>query len=356
MDRVRDISVQLGRGAHHHKAQEVPKKQARESKPDGMNANIASEQDVIMAYRLILGREPESSAAVQNVVGKEIPFTEMRDAFLRSVEFRQNVIGRIGGMLKPLDWDANPVETEVDDDTLALLYAHVEQVWSNLGSAEPHYSVLTNQKFKSGQFEQHAAEFVSSGTNSLRVFQKTLERNSINVSQFRDCFELGCGVGRVTVKLAETFPKVIAADVSAPHLELARSALSSSAPDVVEFRKLESIGSLDLLPKFDVFYSVIVLQHNPPPVIGILLKKILSKLREGGIGYFQVPAYALGYRFDSKIYLREFLGNTRMEMHVYPQRELLELIREQGCRLVEMREDNLVGSRNMISNSILVMK
>lgn len=355
MDRVRDISVQLGRGGHHHKAQEVPKKQARASNPDGMNANIASEQDVIMAYRLILGREPENSAAVQNVVGKEITFTEMRDTFIRSVEFRQNVIERIGGMLKPLDWDANPVETEVDADTLALLYAHVEQVWSNLGSAEPHYSVLTNQKFKSGRFKQHAAEFFSSGSNSLRVFQKTLERNSITVSQFQDCFELGCGVGRVTVKLAEIFPKVIAADVSAPHLELARSALSS-APDVVEFRKLQSIGSLDLLPNFDVFYSVIVLQHNPPPVIGILLKKILSKLREGGIGYFQVPTCALGYRFDSKIYLREVISNTRMEMHVYPQRELLELIRDQGCRLVEMREDNLVGSRNMISNSILVMK
>jgi hypothetical protein len=51
---------------------------------------------VIMAYRLILGREPENSAAVQNVVGKEIPFTEMRDTFIRSVEFRQNVIGRRG--------------------------------------------------------------------------------------------------------------------------------------------------------------------------------------------------------------------------------------------------------------------
>src|SRR5437762_4209778 len=172
MDRVRDISVELGRGAQHHKAQEVPKKQARQSSTDGTNAHIASEQDVIMAYSLILGREPENSAAVQNVLRKVIPFTEMRDNFIKSVEFRQNVIGRIGGMLQPLDWDANPVETEVDDDTLALFYAHVEQVWSNLGVAEPHYSVLTDQRFKSGRFKQHAAEFVGSGSNSLRVFKK----------------------------------------------------------------------------------------------------------------------------------------------------------------------------------------
>jgi len=322
----------------------------------GTNANIASEHDVIMAYRLILGREPENLAAVQNIVGKEISFTEMRDTFIRSAEFRHNVIASIGGMLKPLDWDANRIETEVDNDTLELLYTHVEQVWSNLGAAEPHFSVLTNQKFKPGKFKQHAAEFYASGSGSLRVFQKTLQRNLINITQFRDCFELGCGVGRVTLKLAEIFPKVIAADVSAPYLELARKALTSSAQDVVEFRKLESIKSLDLLPNFDVFYSVIVLQHNPPPVIGVVLKKIFSKLRDGGIAYFQVPTYALGYRFDCKTYLQEFMVKNRMEMHVFPQHELFELIREQGCRVVEVREDNFVGSRNMISNSILVIK
>jgi SAM-dependent methyltransferase len=317
---------------------------------------IVSEQDVIMAYRLILGREPEASATVQNIIAKQLSFNEMRDTFIKSSEFRHNVIGSIGGMLKPLDMDVNRIETEVDNDTLALLYAHVEHVWSNLGVAEPHYSVLTNEKFKAGEFSQHSTEFYASGSVNLRVFQKTLRRNSIDITQFQDCFELGCGVGRVTLKLAEIFPKVIAADVSAPHLELARSAMSSLAQDVVEFRKLESIESLNLLPNFDVFYSVIVLQHNPPPVIGVLLKKILSKLRDGGIAYFQVPTYALGYRFDCSTYLKNFMSNTKMEMHVFPQRELFELIREQGCRIAEVREDNYVGTRNMISNSILVLK
>jgi SAM-dependent methyltransferase len=309
-----------------------------------------------MAYRLILGREPESSATVQNIVGKKISFTELRDNFIRSKEFRQNVMGTIGGMLKPLDWDANSIETEVDSDTLELLYAHVERVWSTLGATEPHYSVLTDQRFKSGQFTEHAEEFYASGSSSLHSFKQTLRRNSIDLSQFRDCFELGCGVGRITLRLAEIFPKVIAADVSTPHLELARSALTSVADAVVEFRKLESVKSLDSLPNFDVFYSLIVLQHNPPPLIGVLLKAVLSKLRDGGIAYFQVPTYALGYRFDCKTYLRDSGDKDRMEMHVFPQRQLFELIREQGCRVVEVREDNHIGNRNMISNAVLVMK
>lgn len=226
MDRVRDIQKSL-------------------------HESIASEQDVIMAYRLILGREPENSAAVENIISKQVKFKEMRDTFIKSVEFRQNVIGKTGGMLKPLDWDVDCIETEVDDNTLALLYAHVERVWSDLGTTEPHYSVLTNEKFKSGKFKQHAAEFFASGSSSLQVFRKTLRRNSIDISQFQDCFELGCGVGRVTAKLAEIFPKIIAVDVSAPHLELACNALTYSAQKVVEFRRLESIKSFDLLPNFE---------------------------------------------------------------------------------------------------------
>jgi SAM-dependent methyltransferase len=357
MDRGHDIAAELGRSIQQHRSGGGLEARALQLSTGGTNTNIASEQDVIMAYRLILGREPENAAVVQNIVGKQISFTEMRDNFIRSAEFRQNVIlSRIGGMLKPLDWNANSIETKVDDDTLALLYKHTEKVWSNLGIEEPHYSVVTNYKFKPGTFKEHAAEFYASGGSSLRVFKKTLERHSIDISQYKDCFELGCGVGRVTLKLAEIFPKVIAADISAPHLELARSALTPLAQDVVEFRKLESIRSLELLPNFDVFYSVIVLQHNPPPVIGVLLKTILSKLRAGGIAYFQVPTYALGYHFDCKTYLRRFRHHTRMEMHVFPQRELFELIRERDCRVVEMREDNYVGTGNMISNSILVIK
>jgi hypothetical protein len=116
MDRVRDILIQKS--------------------PD---ESIASEQDVIMAYRLILGREPENSATVENIISKRMKFKEMKDTFIRSSEFRHNVIGSIGGMLKPLDWDVDCVETNVDDDTLALLYAHVERVGQ---TSEPRSHII----------------------------------------------------------------------------------------------------------------------------------------------------------------------------------------------------------------------
>jgi hypothetical protein len=45
-------------------------------------------------------------------------------------------------------------------------------------------------------------------------------------------------------------------------------------------RQLAQIGG------FDFFYSVIVLQHNPPPVIVHMLKTVFAQLNPGGIGYF----------------------------------------------------------------------
>jgi hypothetical protein len=48
----------------------------------------------------------------------------------------------------------------------------------------------------------------------------------------------------------------------------------------------------------DAFYSKIVLQHNPPPLIGYLLRTLIRSLRRGGVGVFQVPTFYAGYRFD----------------------------------------------------------
>ena len=60
MDRTRDITADvgtLGRGVQHHKATQVVGASTPQLSTGGANANIASEHDVIMAYRLILGRD-----------------------------------------------------------------------------------------------------------------------------------------------------------------------------------------------------------------------------------------------------------------------------------------------------------
>jgi SAM-dependent methyltransferase len=161
---------------------------------------------------------------------------------------------------------------------------------------------------------------------------------------------------------------VIAVDVSAPHLAVAREAMKRFARDNVHFVHFNRIGFLDTLPDFDVFFSIIVLQHNPPPIIVLAIEKILGKLRGGGIGYFQVPTYAPGYAFNAAAYLEkpEWKGagvgasaggdDEDPEMHVVPQHVLFDLIDTMGCRLLEIREDDATGYGGFVSSRLLIQK
>ena len=88
----------------------------------------------------------------------------------------------------------------------------------------------------------------------------------------------------------------------------------------------------------DFFYSVIVLQHNPPPVIMELIRIALTALKPGGVAMFQVPTHINDYRFD----LKEWLATDHaldMQMHCVPQEAVLNLITATGCYLLGLRED-----------------
>ena len=60
---------------------------------------------------------------------------------------------------------------------------------------------------------------------------------------------------------------VTAVDISSAHLALAQQHAIENAVHGIQWRHLESISALEDLPQVDVVYSIIVLQHNPPPVI-----------------------------------------------------------------------------------------
>jgi hypothetical protein len=42
-------------------------------------------------------------------------------------------------------------------------------------------------------------------------------------------------------------------------------------------------------------FSVITLQHNPPPIMAWLLSQLLGCLNPGGVAYLQIPSYRSGY-------------------------------------------------------------
>ncbi len=311
--------------------------------------------DVVMAYRYILGREPENETVVRAQMNSAADLAVLRRSFLGSEEVRR--LGR--PPLPPtLPLNAPPllVETRTDAATLAAVVARTASYWERIGVEAPHWSVLTAAEFKPDQITENEAQFYATGQNDLDLLLGLLRRIGRHPTEFNCVTEFGCGVGRFTGPLADTFPLVKALDISRPHLDLARRWLDQTGRRNVE---LHQVTPADLHPGggFSLWWCRMVLQHNPPPVMYEVLNRMLRLLEPGGVAVFQVPTHHVGYHFSIDEYLQDQQGQ-RMEMHVLPQRVVLDLLRQHGCHLLDLREDTPVvsSSADWLSNCFTVGK
>jgi SAM-dependent methyltransferase len=112
--------------------------------------------------------------------------------------------------------------------------------------------------------------------------------------------EYGCGDGRYTVLLAERGAKVIALDISAPLLALARKRLEINGCEGVELM----LGSAHALPlpdeSVDIIFGMAILHHLD---LKLASREVQRVLRKGGRGIFKEPIR------NSKLvaWLRQFL-------------------------------------------------
>ena len=294
---------------------------------------------------------------VEALAARSATMAELRAAFFSSEEFQKG--GHpvpANAVIRPLHWGPNAVDVAVAPADLDRMLRRVEKTWKELGVTEPFWSVLTHENYRSDNLERNKATFYESGKTAVVNFRAALDRAGLGLAPFSSCVEYGCGVGRLTIWLAYQFASVIGCDISQPHLDAARLALDERGIENVSLRLTDTIKAVRQLPPFDVFFSLIVLQHNPPPVAAFILDQILGKLAPGGVAYFQIPTYRIGYAFDAQAYLAQDDSAGAMEMHVVPQKDLFALFKRRGCAVLEVREDSWVGSPEFISNTFLVQK
>ena len=313
-----------------------------------------SSDEVRWAYRLFLGREPECEA----VVAEKLACADLRqlcDVFLASAEFREGLRMRTGrrGSL-PLNVPGLAVDTEGTREQLAGSLRKIRAAWSHLGAAEPHFSVLTQREYLSGQRDGELKAFWESGERDVWVLERILERHGMVGLSGATCVEYGCGVGRVALALAAKCAQVHAYDISPTHLGQARARAAQLAAANVRFH--ETTERLpDALEPCDLFYSRIVFQHNPPIVIAELIRTALRSLRPGAIAVFQVPTYISGYRFEAQRWL-EADHAFEMQAHCLPQWKVFRLIEECAGIVLEVREDDAVGRGDSLSNVFVVRR
>jgi len=233
------------------------------------------------------------------------------------------------------------VETELDPNVMQSMFDRIQNQWRALGETEPHWSVLSHEKFKSKNLVSTVEEFYSSGKDTANLIDEFFARAALPIPK-GTCLELGCGVGRVTRYLAHKFSRVYAVDISKGNLAVAARHLTEGKVNNVDLIQINAITEFDTLPRFDFMFSTIVLQHNPPPVQKVIIDKLLEKLTVGGGCLFQTATELPHYHFDSNKYLLS--APFVIEMHSLPMKEVLGLIQKHKLQILEVRPDNWTGT------------
>jgi len=317
--------------------------------------NWVSSEDVEAAYRLFLGRK--ASAQEISIWLGTSSLTALRSAFLSSDEFsaaQQRLAKARGPSPSHLPFELPPldVEWQTDSRTAARLIEHVRKTWTALGQERPHWSVLSSEQFLPERIAESESKFFASGQKDVAVLTSALKRHAVMGNH--SVFEYGCGIGRVTAHLAGAFNSVTACDISSSHLDMARHTTGSR--NNVTF-KLVNDEKFAMTESFGVWLSHIVLQHNPPPIIAMILKRMFSLLAPDGIAMFQVPTYCLGYRFNIAEYLNGGKSDGAIEVHCLPQSVIFGLAQQAGCIPLEIREDDAMGpASHWLSNTFVFRK
>ncbi len=182
---------------------------------------------------------------------------------------------------------------------------------------------------------------MATGSVIARNLTSLLEAHGL-VSGRNRILDFGCGVGRVTLGLAEYFERCDGVDISETMIKLATQ--WNTAADRVQYH----VGSTSeiLFPDqtFDVVYSRLVLQHVPVRAQAAFIAEFVRVLRPRGVAVFQTPSKHVsdaGDVFRSPISTPD--GVVTIDMNVFPRAEVEKTIAACGGTLIQVVADNDAG-------------
>src|SRR4051794_20216366 len=88
-----------------------------------------------------------------------------------------------------------------------------DKAWEKFGKDDPYFGVLAHERFTAGQIGANLSEFFNTGRSAVSQIVERYEAHFGPLPKDR-ALDHGCGVGRLTLPLAERFEEVIGLDVS----------------------------------------------------------------------------------------------------------------------------------------------
>jgi SAM-dependent methyltransferase len=200
--------------------------------------------------------------------------------------------------------------------------------WERYGALDPYYGVLSEPSFHQSRLDAAAQErFFASGRQYVTELLAAIESVVGSDFEWRRALDYGCGVGRLTLPLAERCEHVYGVDVSPSMLrEAERNA------KLMELANVEWVSSdrLDELSgSYDLVQSYLVFQHIPVRAGERIFAKLLQGLRPGGVGALHVslrPSHPLAGAFHWTVktvpLAYNFVNLTRGRAWGYPHMQM----------------------------------
>src|SRR5438105_6728894 len=193
---------------------------------------------------------------------------------------------------------------------LTATLAELQQVWESLAQDDPLWAIISDPEKTERRWDPE--EFFASGETDINALIQVLAREEIDFDP-DVALDFGCGVGRLTQPLAARFNKAYGIDISRQMVRLAEK--YNRYPDRCRYI-LNVEPSLRVVADSSVsfIYSMIALQHIPPPICANYLREFVRILKPGGLLVFQLsshhrpasPISDLGYRAHLQVEAAEY--------------------------------------------------
>ncbi|MCL4312836.1 MAG: class I SAM-dependent methyltransferase [Actinobacteria bacterium] len=231
------------------------------------------------------------------------------------------------------------------------LLQSLREDWDELARIDPLWAILSraDKKYMAWEID----EFMSTGSIEADKIMK--EVGALGKPELsHTALDFGCGVGRVTRRLAHYFDQVVGIDISPEMIRIAKE-LNGELTNI-SF-EINIRNDLSIFPddSFDLVYSSRVLQHLPNvDIVKHYISEFIRIVNNKGIVCFQLPArisWVRRYFSKRQIYkpLRQlgFAGSTLykiaglhpMELITVPENEVVLTVNLAGGNIIKTVSD-----------------
>lgn len=174
----------------------------------------------------------------------------------------------------------------------------IQQDWNDLAEIDPLWAIasIPDKAFNNWDIE----EFFDSGKEYIQEALTLCHNSGVSLKK-GTVLDFGCGVGRLTLALAEEFETCYGVDISPRMIELANQ-FNRFGERCKYILNLKSDLSLFEDDFFDFIYTAEVLQHLPVELTKKYIEEFIRTLKPDGVVVFQMPVQRL-VKDEKKIYL-----------------------------------------------------